>query len=123
GGPAAQPDAGSITDPPALDAGRPVIDPPPPPGPRGCAWESEPPAPADVRDGEWDRRFTLPGLGGKTPAAVALAALDDGSIVVGGSFDTVGNELPARNIALWHPARGWAALGEGIANDVPAVAT
>ncbi|HEY8431358.1 MAG TPA: hypothetical protein VIL20_23420 [Sandaracinaceae bacterium] len=123
GGPPAQPDAGSITDPPALDAGQPIIDPPPPLGARGCAWETEPPVPSDVRDGDWDRRFTLPGLGGKTPAAGALAALDDGSIVVAGEFTTVGNELPVRNIALWHPTRGWSALGEGIANGVTAVAS
>lgn len=119
----AEPDAGPVTDPPPLDGGRPVIDPPPPLGPLGCAWETEPADPADLLAGSWDRRFTLPGLGGQTPAAAALAALDDGSIVVAGEFATVGNELPAQNIALWHPQRGWSALGEGIPIGVTAVAS
>lgn len=123
GGTPAEPDAGTITDPPLLDSGRPVIDPPPPLGARGCAWETEPPVPDDIRAGSWDERFTLPGLGGQTPAATALAGLDDGSIVVAGEFTTVGNELPAQNIALWHPERGWSALGDGIENGVTSVAT
>ena len=116
-----EPDAQVVTDPPLLDAGRPVIDPPPPAPATGCG-EDEALAPSDLFAGEWDRRFLLPGLGGATPAATALAALDDGSIVVGGDFASVGT-LRVSNIARWHPARGWEELGDGLAHDVTALAT
>ena len=121
GAPPLEPDA-SITDPPLLDAGRPVIDPPPPVTTTGCGWDEAPEPPADLFAGDWDRGFLLPGLGGPTPAATALAAMDDGAIVVGGDFASVGT-LRVSNIALWHPARGWEALGDGIASDVTAVVT
>jgi hypothetical protein len=119
GGSGGSPDSG-ITDPPRLDGGRPVIDPAPPGTPRSCGWD-EPDPPADPLSGAWDRRFALPGLGGQTPGASALAAMSDGALVVGGEFATVG-ELRVRNIALWHPDRGWSALGDGLPQGVTAVA-
>lgn len=117
---AVQPDGG-IADPPQLDAGRPRIDPPPSGGPRGCSWDEEIPAPSDLFAGDWDRRFLLPGVGGKTPAANGIAPLDDGSLFIGGSFASVGT-LRVSNVAIWHPRRGWSAVGDGLDGDVTAVA-
>lgn len=121
-GPAAQLPDSSISDPAKLDAGRPTIDPPPPAPRQGCGWDEAPPAPADLFAGEWDRRFLLPGLGGPTPAAVGIAPLDDGAVVVGGDFASVGT-LRVSNIARWHPAEGWTPLGDGFEEEVSAVAT
>ncbi len=60
--------------------------------------------------------------GGREPCVHALNALDDGSVVVGGSFTSAGG-TPANSIARWSTS-GWQAMGSGVeGGDVYALAT
>jgi len=77
----------------------------------------------DPIPGQWseDFSFSLPGLqGGQGPRAYAMVEAG-GGVYVGGSFERVG-DLPAANIARWVGGEGWAALGDGLAETVHALA-
>lgn len=63
----------------------------------------------------------LPGLGGEgvDGRVRSLAAMDDGSVVVGGLFGLVGGSLNSFSIARWSPAGGgtWTAMGNGFSSE------
>jgi hypothetical protein len=58
------------------------------------------PACGEPTSGSWDDRFVLPGVTGPESIVTAMAALPDGRIVVGGTFDTANHER-VRNVAFW----------------------
>ncbi|HEY1017158.1 MAG TPA: hypothetical protein VGE07_30870 [Herpetosiphonaceae bacterium] len=64
------------------------------------------------------------GLGDKRDTVAAIAVDPAGNnIYVGGSFASVGNGIPASNVARWNPTTGiWAALGAGLPDGVAALA-
>jgi hypothetical protein len=74
----------------------------------------------DPRSGTWSPLGE--GLQPSNSAYVyALAAMPDGSLVAGGSFDRAGT-VSASNIAAWD-GQGWQALGAGLGGTVRALAT
>ncbi|MFN0249936.1 MAG: hypothetical protein ACKV2T_23840 [Kofleriaceae bacterium] len=89
----------------------------------GCGDEiasKELPACGNLADGHWDSRLLSPGVaGGFNPSVASLAKMPDGSIVAGGSFQTMSGVV-AKNIARWDGAR-WHALGEGLPGLVMSV--
>ncbi len=78
--------------------------------------ELDPTAPIDPAGGAWLAEFNNPGVGGGTglrPGVGAFAFGADGNLYVGGNFTTAGY-VSVSNVAAWHPASGWRALGDGL---------